>query len=136
MWQWAKALLTLYRGERPEFLTTVPPEAARVFMEGVDLAENPLGERWCLGFDRPSAQGSSAGRFFSQNTIGHLGFTGTSFWIDLDREITVILLTNRIHPRRDDERIRAFRPLLHDKVMECVLSEYGPFPHSKNGGSP
>lgn len=136
VWRWAQALFTLYRGERSEFLTTVTFETARVFMKGLDLTESPFGDRWCLGFDRPSAEGSSAGRFFSQNTIGHLGFTGTSFWMDLDRETAVILLTNRVHPRRDDERIRAFRPSLHDHVMEFVLSEYGPFPCRNNGGSP
>lgn len=77
--------------------------------------------RWRPAFDVPIAQGSSAGRHFSQNTIGHLGFTGTSFWMDLDQEITVILLTNRVHPDRRDDRIRRFRPLFHDTVMESML---------------
>lgn len=81
--------------------------------------------QWRLGFDVPSAQGSSAGRYFSLHTIGHLGFTGTSFWIDLDQHITVILLTNRVHPDRGDDRIRSFRPLFHDTVMECVLGAAG-----------
>jgi CubicO group peptidase (beta-lactamase class C family) len=74
-----------------------------------------------LGFDTPSAEGSSSGRLFSVNTVGHLGFTGTSFWMDLDREIMVILLTNRIHPDRNNNRIRWFRPILHDAVMGIVL---------------
>lgn len=71
-----------------------------------------------LGFDIPSSKGSSCGRYFSKNTVGHLGFTGTSFWMDLDRAIVVILLTNRIHPSRDNNRIKDFRPKLHDAVME------------------
>ena len=71
-----------------------------------------------LGFDTPSSKGSSCGRYFSKRTVGHLGFTGTSFWMDLDRAIVVILLTNRIHPSRDNDRIKAFRPKLHDMVME------------------
>ncbi len=71
-----------------------------------------------LGFDTPSSKGSSCGRYFSKRTVGHLGFTGTSFWMDLDRAIVVILLTNRIHPSRDNDRIKAFRPKLHDAVME------------------
>ena len=71
-----------------------------------------------LGFDRPSAAGSSCGRHFSRRTVGHLGFTGTSFWMDLEREIVVILLTNRVHPVRDNIAIRAFRPRIHDAVME------------------
>lgn len=76
---------------------------------------------WALGFDTPGSSNSSAGHHFSAETVGHLGFTGTSFWLDLQREMAVILLTNRIHPSRDNEKIKDFRPLLHDTVME----EYG-----------
>jgi len=76
---------------------------------------------WALGFDTPGSSNSSAGHHFSAETVGHLGFTGTSFWLDLQREMAVILLTNRIHPSRDNEKIKDFRPLLHDAVME----EYG-----------
>jgi CubicO group peptidase (beta-lactamase class C family) len=73
---------------------------------------------WGLGFDTPASIDSSAGRYFSSETVGHLGFTGTSFWLDLKREMAVILLTNRIHPSRDNKKIKDFRPLLHDTVME------------------
>jgi len=73
-----------------------------------------------LGFDIPSPEGSSSGRRFSTRTIGHLGFTGTSFWVDLDRMVAVILLTNRIHPSRKNDRIRAFRPRIHDAVMGAL----------------
>ncbi|MFH1152499.1 MAG: serine hydrolase domain-containing protein [Pseudomonadota bacterium] len=68
------------------------------------------------GFDTPSRTGSSSGRYLSPNSIGHLGFTGTSFWMDLDQGLTVILLTNRVHPSRSNEKIRLFRPVLHDAV--------------------
>ena len=71
-----------------------------------------------LGFDAPSSSGSSAGRRFSIHSVGHLGFTGTSFWMDLDREITAILLTNRVHPTRRNLRIRELRPRFHDAVMD------------------
>jgi CubicO group peptidase (beta-lactamase class C family) len=73
-----------------------------------------------LGFDAPSLTGSSCGRGFSQNSVGHLGFTGTSFWMDLERSVIVILLTNRVHPTRDNERIKEFRPQLHDAVMNAI----------------
>jgi CubicO group peptidase (beta-lactamase class C family) len=73
-----------------------------------------------LGFDTPSLTGSSCGRIFSQNSVGHLGFTGTSFWMDLERSVIVILLTNRVHPTRDNEGIKAFRPELHDTVMNAI----------------
>jgi len=79
------------------------------------------GCRGCLGFDQPSAEGSSSGRYFSRNSVGHLGFTGTSFWMDLTRSIIVILLTNRVHPRRDNWKIRAFRPAVHDRIMQNLL---------------
>jgi CubicO group peptidase (beta-lactamase class C family) len=72
-----------------------------------------------LGFDIPSGAGSSAGRFISPKSIGHLGFTGTSFWFDLDRDLLVILLTNRVHPTRTNEKIKRFRPLLHDLVFSA-----------------
>lgn len=71
-----------------------------------------------LGFDLPSKIGSSSGRWFSTESIGHLGFTGTSFWVDLPRRMGVILLTNRVHPSRGNIAIREFRPLLHDAIME------------------
>jgi CubicO group peptidase (beta-lactamase class C family) len=74
-----------------------------------------------LGFDIPSDENSSAGGYFSVNTVGHLGFTGTSFWMDLDRSIIVILLTNRVHPNRDNEAIKVFRPTLHNEVMKNIL---------------
>jgi len=79
-----------------------------------------------LGFDTPSSKGSSCGRYFSKRTVGHLGFTGTSFWMDLDRAIVVILLTNRIHPSRDNNRIKAFRPKLHDAVMKNIANDRSP----------
>ena len=73
---------------------------------------------WALGFDTPASSDSSAGHHFSAETVGHLGFTGTSFWLDLQREMAVILLTNSIHHSRDNEKIKDFRPLIHDAVME------------------
>lgn len=68
-----------------------------------------------LGFDTPSHP-SSSGHNFSDNSLGHLGYTGTSFWWDLDKNFTIILLTNRVHPTRANETIREFRPKLHDLV--------------------
>ncbi len=75
-----------------------------------------------MGFDTPSRPDSSCGDNFSKRTVGHLGFTGTSFWMDLDRSIIVILLTNRVHPSRDNVKIRAFRPELHNSVMKSIIN--------------
>jgi len=78
------------------------------------------GSTWALGWDTPSLENSSAGKYCSAKTIGHLGFTGTSLWIDLEREITVVFLTNRIHPNRGNLRIRKFRPILHDLIFKDI----------------
>ena len=74
-----------------------------------------------LGFDVPSQESSSSGDLFDKaSTIGHLGFTGTSFWMDLNRSIILILLTNRVHPSRMNEQLKAFRPRLHNAVMKWI----------------
>jgi CubicO group peptidase (beta-lactamase class C family) len=78
------------------------------------------GSTWALGWDTPSAHGSSAGRHFSSAAVGHLGFTGTSLWIEPDKEIAITLLTNRVHPRRDNQAIREIRPRVHDLAMEAL----------------
>jgi len=71
-----------------------------------------------LGFDTPSPHASQAGGRFGPRTVGHLGFTGTSLWIDPDRELIAVLLTNRVHPTRRNETIKQFRPALHERVAE------------------
>jgi CubicO group peptidase (beta-lactamase class C family) len=78
------------------------------------------GSTWCLGWDRPSAVGSSAGTRWPRDGVGHLGFTGTSIWIDPPRRRWVILLTNRVEPTRANEKIKQFRPRFHDLVVEAL----------------
>lgn len=78
------------------------------------------GSTWALGWDTPSPENASCGHHFPPTAVGHLGFTGTSIWIDPDREIAVSILTNRIHPSRDKLRIREFRPKIHDLIMEAL----------------
>jgi len=75
---------------------------------------------WALGWDTPSPQKSSSGQHFSPNAVGHLGFTGTSIWIEPKREIAVSIMTNRVHPQRDNQAIREFRPQIHDLIMEAI----------------
>jgi CubicO group peptidase (beta-lactamase class C family) len=70
---------------------------------------------WALGWDTPSAP-SSSGSCFSERSFGHLGYTGTSLWIDPLCELEVVLLSNRVHPTRKNEKIKVFRPLIHDLV--------------------
>lgn len=72
------------------------------------------------GFDGKSPVGSSAGSRVGPRTFGHLGFTGTSLWIDPDAEVVLVVLTNRVHPTRDDLRIRTARPPAHDALFEMA----------------
>ncbi len=77
------------------------------------LERKQPGQR-ALGFDVPDPVRPSCGSRFSKRSVGHLGFTGTSFWIDPESSLIVVLLTNRVHPSRENQRIRLFRPVLHD----------------------
>jgi CubicO group peptidase (beta-lactamase class C family) len=72
-----------------------------------------------LGWDTKSA-GSSAGARFGANSFGHNGYTGTSLWIDPDRDLVAVLLTNRVHPTSENTKILAFRPVFHDLVVETI----------------
>ncbi|MDP3829831.1 MAG: serine hydrolase, partial [Ignavibacteriaceae bacterium] len=74
-----------------------------------------------LGWDTKTDDGtSSAGKLFSMNSFGHTGFTGTSVWIDPDRNLFVILLTNRVYPTRANTKHIKFRPILHDTVINSL----------------
>lgn len=77
---------------------------------------------WALGWDTPSARDSTAGSELSRHGVGHVGFTGTSLWIDLERNLHVIVLSNRVHPSRDNDKIREFRPLIHDLAVRAVTA--------------
>ncbi|HEV8341500.1 MAG TPA: serine hydrolase domain-containing protein [Candidatus Binatia bacterium] len=79
------------------------------------------GSTHALGWDTPSRENSSSGSYFSPNSVGHLGFTGTSIWWDLEKDCHIILLTNRIHPSRSNDKIKEFRPYIHDLIMKAVL---------------
>ncbi|MDP1826693.1 MAG: serine hydrolase domain-containing protein [Archangium sp.] len=85
------------------------------------------GSTRTFGFDTPSTEGASCGQRFGKRgaspAIGHLGFTGTSLWIDLDRRLVVAFLTNRVALGRANIRIRAFRPQVHDAVLDALKLE-------------
>jgi CubicO group peptidase (beta-lactamase class C family) len=101
-----------FLGQRADYLK---PETVKTFFSRQDIVN---GSTWALGWDTPSAQHSSSGRYFSTNSVGHLGFTGTSVWMDLEKDIIVVFLTNRIHPTRNNEKIKTFRPEIHDLIIE------------------
>jgi len=103
----AAAWLDSFRGRASIF----PPELVRRFWRRSEVP----GSARTLGFDTPAA-GSRLG----PRSVGHTGFTGTSLWIDPDRELMVVLLTNRVHPSRENEGIKEFRNKVHDLAVEVV----------------
>ncbi len=78
------------------------------------------GSTWTFGWDTPSRDYSLTGRYLSDESFGHFGFTGCSLWIDTRKDTIIILLTNRIHPTRSNERIKFFRPQIHDLIMNLI----------------
>lgn len=93
------------------------------------LPGRTLGRLWTLrgagshvgGWDTPSRDGyTSTGRFFPDDAVGHLGYTGTSLWVAPSRDAVVVLLTNRVHPTDDLTDIRAVRPRVHDAVARAL----------------
>jgi CubicO group peptidase (beta-lactamase class C family) len=104
-------LLSAYHGDDTALFKR---EIARTFLSHQALVPNST---WALGWDTPSERDSSSGNYFSPTSIGHTGFTGTSVWIDLEKKVTVVLLTNRVHPTRSNEKIKGFRPVLHNLIM-------------------
>lgn len=85
------------------------------------LRRKHAAHTWCRGFDTPSAEGSSGGTLLARDSVGHLGYTGTSFWIDPQQEMVMVLLSNRVHPSRENRLIREFRPRFHDTLLRTVL---------------
>jgi len=81
--------------------------------------QGPEGSSRAIGWDTPG-ENSSAGRHFSRHSIGHLGYSGCSLWIDLDAGVAAVLLTNRTWPDRASQLIRAVRPAFHDAVREAL----------------
>ena len=75
---------------------------------------------YVVGWDTPSPARSSAGTRCSPHAFGHLGFTGTSIWCDPPRRLCMVLLSNRVHPTRENVAIRDFRPRFHDAVAARI----------------
>ncbi len=82
----------------------------------------PAGTSRALGWDTPSAP-SQSGKYFSAASYGHLGYTGTSLWIDPERQLSITLLTNRTWPDCSNQAIKTVRPRFHDAVIEALGSK-------------
>jgi CubicO group peptidase (beta-lactamase class C family) len=113
--RFAQALLDVWHGRSQ----ALPRELLVAFTERQGLPEK---SDWALGWDTPTPGRSTSGRHFSQASIGHTGFTGTSLWIDLEREAIVVMLTNRVHQVAKKSRFE-LRPLVHDLVREAFDAE-------------
>jgi len=94
----------------------VKKETLEIFTRRQD---SPPGTSRALGWDTPS-QPSQSGKYFSSRSYGHLGYTGTSLWIDPDRQLSVTLLTNRTWPDRGSQSIKQIRPDFHNAVIESL----------------
>ncbi len=113
--RYAQCLLGQICGESLQWQLFVP-ETIELF---TSRAEMPPGSSRALGWDTPSSP-SSSGLFLSPHSIGHLGYAGTSFWIDLERQTAIVLLTNRTWPHRENEVIRSVRPAFHDAIIQAI----------------
>ena len=111
----AQVFLDVWHG-RSEAL---PPNLVKQFSERQSIPEN---SDWALGWDTPTAGRSSSGKYFSDRSVGHLGFTGTSLWIDLEREAIIVMLTNRVHLVAKRSRF-ALRPQIHDLIIEGLTAD-------------
>jgi serine-type D-Ala-D-Ala carboxypeptidase len=80
---------------------------------------SPEGTSRALGWDTPSAP-SQSGKYFSSRSFGHIGYTGTSLWIDPDRQLSITLLTNRTWPDCQNQAIKQVRPAFHDAVVDAL----------------
>ena len=94
----------------------VRPDTVQLFTR---REASPADTSRALGWDTPSPP-SSSGKHFSARSFGHLGYTGTSLWVDLERQLSITLLTNRTWPDRGSQQIKVVRPMIHDAIVEAL----------------
>jgi CubicO group peptidase (beta-lactamase class C family) len=108
----ARLAHALLHGGRP----ILRPETVALFTRRQSA---PHGSSRALGWDTPSAP-SQSGKYFGPSSFGHLGYTGTSLWIDPERQVSITLLTNRTWPDCSDHAIQRVRPQFHDAIVEVI----------------
>jgi CubicO group peptidase (beta-lactamase class C family) len=97
----------------------VRPETLSLFTR---RESSPSGTSRALGWDTPSRP-SQSGRYLFAESFGHLGYTGTSLWIDPERQLAITLLTNRTWPDNRNQAIQQVRPAFHDAIVEGLQEE-------------
>jgi CubicO group peptidase (beta-lactamase class C family) len=96
------------------------PAVPHAFASWTRRQDQPVGSSRALGWDTPSGV-SSAGTLMGPRSYGHTGFTGTSLWVDPEREIVIVLLTNRVHPTRNTPAFGLIRATVADAVMRAAF---------------
>lgn len=114
IWRFAHCLIEVAAGRHVGWLSSA------LLRDSWQRQEMPVGTTRALGWDTPTPGRSTSGKYFSAASIGHLGFTGCSLWIDLQQQVTVVLCTNRVHPSRQATGIVRLRPQVHNAVMSAL----------------
>ncbi len=109
----------ILRSAKSPGLNTMPSLFDAAILQQFAQRQPPEGSSRALGWDTPSAP-SSSGEYFSQHSIGHLGYSGCSLWIDLDAAVAIVLLTNRTWPDRRSQLIKQVRPAFHNSIRKCI----------------
>ena len=112
--RFGQTLLDVWHGRSD----ALPREILETFATRQNIPEN---SDWALGWDTPTEGASSSGQHFSATSIGHLGFTGTSLWIDLEADCVVVILTNRVHLIAKKSKF-GLRATIHDLIREAFAA--------------
>ncbi len=114
-------MLDIYHGRLTDNGPRLPTELVRAF---TSLQPGPEGSTRALGWDMPTpGGGASSGHYLNPSSFGHTGFTGTSIWVDPVRDLFIILLTNRVHPTRDNRALLPLRGIVADMVVDAITDE-------------
>ncbi len=113
--RWGLKLRKAMRGEDVKGFA----KSATVLKFAKRAIKRELGD-WASGFMMPTKGRASCGKYFSPISVGHTGFTGTSLWYDPEKDLLVTILSNRVHPTRNNQEFAILRPCLHDWVVETL----------------
>lgn len=114
---WAQKLFRAYHGKD----LLLSDQTLRSFIQ-FPRSDDESAPRWINGFDRPTPP-SQSGAFFPSTTVGHLGYSGCSFWMDMESGARISLLSHRFSPKIDPEKLRSLRPIFHDWIWKQVFAE-------------
>jgi CubicO group peptidase (beta-lactamase class C family) len=114
--RWGLLLRRAMRGEKSNAFPS-PQTVAKFTKRAIPKARGD----WALGFMMPTKGSASCGPLFSPKSVGHTGFTGTSLWYDPTQDLLVTILSNRVHPTRENREFLQLRPKIHTWIAEELL---------------